>query len=409
MLSPSPSSNTNCPDPSFSKASGLRSLMGIRKARSCSPLPTSASILSSQDLTISAPSSDPVTPASPVFDGPAMSHKRTGSTATSHSARSTRSVRSSCISSPLASPNLGSRHFSGLPGTLGWLRSTHFELWIDQDNSRTFRPVFKLTGYTNDSSEDHEAYLVNALTFGLADFMPVTRQEFLVNAVSKTDATLTLRRLTMAGDESKDYISQVASLPTDEDGVYSVSGVELFDVQASLAPLALRWKFEYFVHNALDASASEGRFFTPLRFSCSPGLLHPTHGKKKTRLMELFTRTPSARLRAEKMSAPKPGPSLIVATGSPLSKRSSGLRPLYKDDHSPGPGASSFDRQSGEGQVADHSVTSTVPGYSLRRSPKLAYCITPPSTLTELMSTFTDTDINLPPRPSYSSLKYDLP
>ncbi|EED80481.1 predicted protein [Postia placenta Mad-698-R] len=397
MLSPSPSSNTNCPDPSFSKASGLRSLMGIRKARSCSPLPTSASILSSQDLTISAPSSDPVTPASPVFDGPAMSHKRTGSTATSHSARSTRSVRSSCISSPLASPNLRSRHFSGLPGTLGWLRSTHFELWIDQDNSRTFRPVFKLTGYTNDSSEDHEAYLVNALTFGLADFMPVTRQEFLVNAVSKTNATLTLRRLTMAGDESKDYISQVASLPTDEDGVYSVSGVELFDVQASLAPLALRWKFEYFVHNALDASASEGRFFTPLRFSCSPGLLHPTHGKKKTRLMELFTRTPSARLRAEKMSAPKPGPSL------------SGLRPLYKDDHSPGPGASSFDRQSGEGQVADHSVTSTVPGYSLRRSPKLAYCITPPSTLTELMSTFTDTDINLPPRPSYSNLKYDLP
>ncbi|KAI0937191.1 hypothetical protein AcV5_005148 [Taiwanofungus camphoratus] len=321
VLSPSPSIMIADISPSPSGPTRSRSpLRPPNKSASCSPLPEPGPFLHNPPCTveISAPSSAPVAPDIPAFNMRSTRHRRTGSSATSNSNRSVRSARSSRISSPLVSPSCKSTSSYNLPGILGWLRDINLELWIDQDGSRAIRPAFTLMGYTSTVSDDRNVELVNSLTYGTADFRPVTRQMFLFH-FGKSDTPPVLRRLTIAGDETKDYISRHASLTLKPNGVYTVSGVELFDSQSPASqsnvqvlphqePLRLRWKFEYVVDdhfaNATATIVSGEKTFTPLRFSCSPGLLHPTHGKK-IKLMHVFKKNRAPRLIAEKMEVPR--------------------------------------------------------------------------------------------------------
>ncbi|KAI1793986.1 hypothetical protein LXA43DRAFT_185874 [Ganoderma leucocontextum] len=210
-----------------------------------------------------------------------------------------------------------------LPGVLGWLRDICFELWIDQEGFRRVQPKFRLAGYTPPSPFP-DMFCDNELTHGIALFRPVRRETSIYHH-GILDTLPALRRLTLADREDKDYISRQASLAIKENGVYVVTGLETFDdpppsspgsglSQAATnflhlgpdhtEPAKLRWRFEYMVE---DRKSDSGRIvagektFTPLSFSCSPGLLHPSHGKR-IRLMQVLMKTMSPKLSSSKLT-----------------------------------------------------------------------------------------------------------
>ncbi|KAH9950930.1 hypothetical protein B0H21DRAFT_888611 [Amylocystis lapponica] len=311
-LSPSPSTGANhltkiVPSLSFSKR--------LPKSGSCSPLAEDRQRPRVADS--KEPNSEVVTPTVPTFE-PALT--RTESSRTMASVRSANSARSSGISSPLTSP---SSKTPSLPGLLGWLRDISLDLWIDQDSSKAIRARFKLNGYTSEPSENRDVELINALTYGTADFRPVGRRSFVVHC-RNADSSPVLRRLTVTGDDSKDYISRQASLTIESNGMYFVGGMESFPLQSPTGysqsqprrePLKLHWRFEYLVRDCSEGTPVAGeKAFTPLSFSCSPGLLHPTHGKKM-KLMQTMKRNLAAKLLAEKMRVPRPFMRLDLTAG----------------------------------------------------------------------------------------------
>ncbi|KAI0715108.1 hypothetical protein C8Q76DRAFT_573641, partial [Earliella scabrosa] len=231
-----------------------------------------------------------------------------------------------------------------LPDILAWLRDICIELWIDQEGFRAIRPKFRLVGYTPSSAPQPPlapgTELVDALTYGVALFRPVKRETSAYHH-GTLDSTPVLRRLTLADREDKDYISRQASLTIKSNGVYSVTGTELFEDHpfspAGLAhvagnllhlgsehsgPLVLRWRFEYVVD---DRKTDKGRLMpgektlTPLSFSCSPGLLHHSHGKR-IRLMYVLVKSIVPKLSAERMPEHHP----LLANRSEHANQSSG-------------------------------------------------------------------------------------
>ncbi|PIL31537.1 hypothetical protein GSI_06239 [Ganoderma sinense ZZ0214-1] len=164
----------------------------------------------------------------------------------------------------------------------------------------------------------------NELTHGIALFRPVRRETSIYHH-GILDTLPTLRRLTLADREDKDYISRQASLTIKENGMYVVTGLEAVDdhppsnpgsglSQAATnflhlgpdhtEPSKLRWRFEYVVE---DRKSDSGRImagekiFTPLSFSCSPRLLHPSHGKR-IRLMQVLLKNMSPKLTSSKLT-----------------------------------------------------------------------------------------------------------
>ncbi|GBE77627.1 hypothetical protein SCP_0105070 [Sparassis crispa] len=311
LLSPSPSivtADVNYAVPgvkrdgfSFRRHQKTKSISPLSEAggrsRSPSPMPHNAEV-----------SSAPVTPVVASFDIRLPPSPRTAFA--KNGVRPTSSARSSRISSPLASPSSKSPN---IPGILGWLREIELEFWIDQEGSRTMWPTFTLVGYSSEeASDDRNVDLVNALTYGAAHFRPVKRQAFVLRR-GTLDTPLVLRRLTLAGDGSKDYISRQASLRIDSNGVYVVRGTELFEhhpnssrgyvAQSRQEPLKLSWRFEYRVDDRISeygTLAPGEKSFTPVGFWCSPALLHPTHGKK-TKLIQVFKKNLGPRLSSEKL------------------------------------------------------------------------------------------------------------
>ncbi|TFY64293.1 hypothetical protein EVJ58_g2718 [Rhodofomes roseus] len=391
-MSPSPSGIIDdALAPHTSHAENSLQIRRRQKSRSCYPLvlpDISISPLSPGTvLRPKAPSSEPTTPLLPAYNPPPglRQHRRTDSSATSASNRSLRSVRSGQISSPLASPVAKRRLTRNLPGVLDWLEDTRIELWIDQEGSHAVRQTFKLVGFTTGQSEDQDTTLVNALTYGLAEFMPMMRRSFIFDA-GKADLPPTLRRVTILEDDSKDYISSQATLATSSDGAYTVNGTEYFDLQRHQAPLVLRWRFEY----GVDAGPRETeRTLTPLRFSCSPGLLHPSHGRKQTKLLQFFKRSSSMRLFAEKIEVPRQS----YAGTSFQDRRDSGDRKdgSGKENHygrglglvggEYGPSASELPADS-----QCHGSVRRQPSMKLKRSPRLTSTMLKPTTPMELMS-----------------------
>ncbi|OBZ68502.1 hypothetical protein A0H81_11626 [Grifola frondosa] len=315
-VSPSQSSSTTAvTDDARSSSRRNRFRFPLKQALSRSPSPRSDGSRT--------PNSVPVTPVEPTFDNLPWPRPRTDSIKTSTSARSAQSTRSSTTRAKI----------SNLPPALDWLRDIDFELWIDQEGFRAIKPTFRLVGYTGPPAESKDAELVNALTHGIADFRPTKRQTSIFHH-GTLDPPPLLRRLTMASDESRDYISRQASLTIKANGVYSVCGTELFEHQppsphgTAQEALQLKWRFEYVVDGRAETTIKRmgEKTFTPLSFSCSPGLLHPMHGKR-IKLMHVLKKNMTPKLSAEKMEAPRPrlapqsAGNTVTGGGSPAHRR----------------------------------------------------------------------------------------
>ncbi|KAI0375446.1 hypothetical protein BV20DRAFT_916465, partial [Pilatotrama ljubarskyi] len=245
--------------------------------------------------------STPVSPMTPHFTGHLLSPSPSSGSGPG-SSPSPRHSRSAQTTPPI----------QNLPEVLVWLRDTCFELWIDQEGFRAIRPKFRLSSYTSpppgaSSSPSTSSSLADTLTDGIAIFTP-TRRQASVYHHGTLDSAPVLRRLTLAGNEDKDYISRHASLTIKSNGVYAVSGTEWFEDPGHASghggPLRLQWRFEYAV-DVLPADDSKRttihgeKMFVPLSFSCSPGLLHPTHGKP-IKLMHVLKKNITPKLSAKR-------------------------------------------------------------------------------------------------------------
>lgn len=222
-----------------------------------------------------------------------------------------------------------------LPVSLAWLKETVIELSFDQDGYRAVRPSFRLAGYAGprDTDDDVAASMNHHLCSGQADFMPLKREVFAFHHGALETAPV-LRRLTMKDDDTHDYISKQASLSLKSNGVYVVHGTEsshshspfhfdLVERDATGAPdsqMTLHWKLDYLVG---DRRTDKGKLvpgektFTPLTFSCSPGLLHDSH-KMKIGFRHMMKKSLVAKLTAERVEVPAPPlPHIPVATCTP--------------------------------------------------------------------------------------------
>ncbi|EJD54442.1 hypothetical protein AURDEDRAFT_110090 [Auricularia subglabra TFB-10046 SS5] len=168
-----------------------------------------------------------------------------------------------------------------LPKELSFLTTAYLELWIDQEGFRAVRPTFWLVA-SRDSND-------------LAEFKMRPKQSFVFHHAA-LDSAPVLRRLTLNGDESRDYMSRQASLSVKKNGVYIVSGNEDRG--------KLSWRFEYLVTDRMDVIGrpmSGEKSFTPLGFCCTPELLMPAHGKK-VHLLHVMRKSVTPKLSAAKIA-----------------------------------------------------------------------------------------------------------
>lgn len=276
---------------------------------------------------------------------------------------------------------------SSLPHDLTWLQDLTVSLCIDQESFRTVLPAFKLVGYTkpalpihrsragaqdpflggNDGNsygsptiQQHRSDLVDQASTdpdaaGMADFMPLAREAFVFHH-STLDPPPSIRRLSVNGDESRDYLSQYAYLTIKSSGgfqVYVVRGSETrrggSDAEGEMmmttmmmrpgrsvaraATTKLEWRFEYAVEDKRKADGTKAgggeKLLTPLRFSCSPELLHPRQGRKVTVLSvwkkSIQPRVLANRLEPLTISSPTTSHKLTSPLSSPTSPKGVGV------------------------------------------------------------------------------------
>lgn len=213
-----------------------------------------------------------------------------------------------------------------LPEELSWLKYMIIELWIDQEGFRAVRPCMQLMGYSPRTRSLHPYEPAENVGFdvtaGVAEFMPTKRKTFAFHYAT-LDSPPTLRTVSMAGDESRDFISRQATLSVKANGVYTVLGTETFigsilDSDAHgprLQNVRLRWKFDYLVSDRrVDGSGKTlagEKTLTPLTFSCSPYLFHPSQGKKAG-LMHIMKKNLVPKLGSQKLEPPTYASSNII-------------------------------------------------------------------------------------------------
>jgi hypothetical protein len=218
----------------------------------------------------------------------------------------------------------GTVRFPLLPAALSWLESTSLEVMIDQEGFRTIKPVFKLAGYSCPTTIESEFISFGVhLVSGTADFMPLQRKSFAFH-YSALDTPPVLRRLTVNGDVSYDYLSRQAYLILKANGPYTVYGTEPLQPSSRLFPAAepsgLAWRFDYFVG---DRRTEAGRIIpgektlTPLSFSCAPALLRPTQAKKIS-VVQVVKKGVAAKLMSVKMEPPMPPSQSPVPGATPV-------------------------------------------------------------------------------------------
>ncbi|KAF8445629.1 hypothetical protein L210DRAFT_815151, partial [Boletus edulis BED1] len=97
-----------------------------------------------------------------------------------------------------------------LPEELSWIKHMIIELWIDQEGFRAVRSCMQLMGYSPRTRSLHPYEpaedVRSGVTAGLAEFMPTKRETFTFHYAT-LDSPPTLRMVSVAGDESRDYIS----------------------------------------------------------------------------------------------------------------------------------------------------------------------------------------------------------
>ena len=291
--------------------------------------------------------------------------------------------------SPIEPSSSSSPSNSDLPQHLAWLRNTTISLCIDQECFRTVFPTFKLVGYTKPTlpiyssragmqkllvgGNDNNAGATSIkqlselmdqtsadpdlsvnLDVGMAEFMPFKRESFVFHH-SALDTPPLIRRLSVNGDESRDYLSQHAYLSIKSSGgfqVYAVHGSEVrrgsggedtaarSEGGATSSQIKLEWRFEYAVEDKRKADGTKAgggeKVLTPLRFSCSPGLLHSRQGRKVT-VLNVWKKSIQSSLVAGKVELPtttsptSPGHrkhNITSPPSSPTSPKSVGIGPL---------------------------------------------------------------------------------
>jgi hypothetical protein len=163
------------------------------------------------------------------------------------------------------------------------------------------------------------------LDVGIAEFMPIKRESFVFHH-GTLDAPPMMRRLSVNGDETRDFLSQLAHL-----SLKSSNGAQMYIVHGVESKRAghgeddfpgLDWHFEYLVEDKRKpdgAKVGHGeKILTPLRFSCSPGLVHPKQARKVT-VMQVWKKSVQPRLLAHKVESPRaPFTSSSDGPSSPL-------------------------------------------------------------------------------------------
>ncbi|KAJ7235873.1 hypothetical protein B0H12DRAFT_1140948 [Mycena haematopus] len=190
-----------------------------------------------------------------------------------------------------------------IPKHLLWLKNTVVELLVDQEGFRSIRPSFKLVGFPKqvrgwDSSHGE-----------LALFRPVVRKTFRFHYAPFDSDLPIIRRLTINGDESRDFLSRQAYLSLKTNGVYTVQGAEASHLPSSsfeYGDMKLKWRFEYLVEDLYHESGRivDGeKSLTPISFLCSPYLLHPSQARKM-KFMHIVKKSVTTKLVAEKLEPP---------------------------------------------------------------------------------------------------------
>lgn len=220
-----------------------------------------------------------------------------------------------------------------LPDALAWLKYLDLEFWLDQEyrtlpDKKHTRSTMRLMGYTAPDSSTH-AGKIDLMTDALAEFKPAIRHSFTFHCHTTVESLPVLKRILILSDDPKDCISRQGLLSLRSNGVYSISGTETYDLTPPNPhgrPLyskpikdhhhpKLKWRFEYLVTDQRDANhdiVPEQKSVTPLSFTCSPGLLHPSsHGKGPKGMFDLFRKSLLPKIAAEKMQAPKPPKDII--------------------------------------------------------------------------------------------------
>ncbi|KAJ2929236.1 hypothetical protein H1R20_g7852, partial [Candolleomyces eurysporus] len=201
-----------------------------------------------------------------------------------------------------------------------WLHGISIDLLIDQEGFRSTTPSFKYSG-VNRSERDKTTCTVT--------FKATSKQGFHFH-YNPFDSSPVLRRVTIHGEESKDYISKQAQLTLKANGVYSVHGAEISSLspmhsrlftQMGHDPEKLDWEFKYRVEDRVDAyygRVIDGeKTFIPLTFTCSPWLLHPSQGKR-VNLIHIFKKGVAPKLTAEKFNPPPtPIPEISITSANP--------------------------------------------------------------------------------------------
>lgn len=191
-----------------------------------------------------------------------------------------------------------------------WLDGLSVDLLIDQEGFRSVQPSFKCSGIFHNRvcPKDTDSLVV--------EFKPITRQIYHFH-YAPFDGLPLLRRVTINGEQKRDFVSRQARLTLKSNGVYSIHGVEMSSLPTSVLdfdgssheefePIKLRWQFDYVVDDRIDASGRiiDGeKTLTPLTFSCSPWLLHPSKGKRID-VVHVFKKSVAPKLVAEKLQPP---------------------------------------------------------------------------------------------------------
>lgn len=188
----------------------------------------------------------------------------------------------------------------------GTFKDMQITILIDQEGFRTAQPVFSFVGYKRKRLQhDYQ---------DTAQFRPSKRQSFHFH-YGPFDGLPLLRRITVNGDDSRDFISRQAQLSLKDNGVYSIHGTEVlselmgnpddFDNSAfrQLEAAKLLWQFDYMVDDRLGKTMIGEKTLTPLTFSCSPGLVHPLQGKK-INIIHILRKGLASKLVAEKLEPP---------------------------------------------------------------------------------------------------------
>lgn len=203
-----------------------------------------------------------------------------------------------------------------------WLDDIYLDFLIDQEGFRAAHPLLRFAGTVR---QRWPTQVHPNLGNVMAQFKPVVRQTFHFH-YAPFESPPILRRITVNGDDTYDYVSRQGLLSLKANGVYVLHGQESptgsyhydYDV------VKLHWQFEYLVDDRVADSSGKimmgEKTLTPLTFSCSPALLLPTQARKNS-IIHVFKKSVAPKLHAEKLQPPVqgvPGPARSAGKGVQL-------------------------------------------------------------------------------------------